>query len=133
MNLTAVIIASVFVVIALAAFVFFLIGKAAFIVKRTANYYKATSGVYLSATILLLVLSLTMAELPTEFIVIAEIMIAVVFVFSTYMLYRIVQQINEIQKDIEDGKVRSSEQVAREDAEFAARSKEESEDGQDDT
>ena len=133
MNLTAVIIASVFALIALAAFVFFLTGKAGFIVKRTANYYKATSGVYLSATILLLVLSLTMTELPTEFIVIAEIMIAVVFVFSTYMLYRIVQQINEIQKDIEDGKVRSSEQVAREDAEFAARSKEESEDGQDDT
>ena len=133
MNLTAVIIASVFALIDLAAFVFFLTGKAGFIVKRTANYYKATSGVYLSATILLLVLSLTMTELPTEFIVIAEIMIAVVFVFSTYMLYRIVQQINEIQKDIEDGKVRSSEQVAREDAEFAARSKEESEDGQDDT
>ena len=133
MNLTAVIIASVFALIALAAFVFFLIGQAGFIVKRTANYYKATSGVYLSATALLLVLSLTMAELPTEFIVIAEIMIAVVFVFSTYMLYRIVQQINEIQKDIEDGKVRSSEQVEREDAEFAARFKEESEDGQDDT
>ena len=133
MNITAVIIASVFVVVALAAFVFFLLGKAKFVVKRTANYYKATSGVYLSAAILLLVLSLTMAELPSTFIVIAEIMIAVVFVFSTYMLYRIAQQINEIQKDIEDGKVRSSEQVAREDAEFAARSKEESEDGQDDT
>ena len=133
MNITAVIIASVFVVVALAAFVFFLLGKAKFVVKRTANYYKATSGVYLSAAILLLVLSLTMAELPSTFIVIAEIMIAVVFVFSTYMLYRIVQQINEIQKDIEDGKVRSSEQVEREDAEFAARFKEESEDGQDDT
>ena len=119
MNITAVIIASVFVVVALAAFVFFLLGKAKFVVKRTANYYKATSGVYLSAAILLLVLSLTMAELPSTFIVIAEIMIAVVFVFSTYMLYRIAQQINEIQKDIEDGKVRSSEQVAREDEEFA--------------
>ena len=134
MNLVAVIIASVFVFIAAAAFVFFMLGKAKFVVKRTANYYKATAGVYLSAAILLLVLSLTLEALPTEFIVIAEIMIAAVYAFSTYMLYRIAQQINEIQKDIEDGKVRPSEQVAREDAEFAARFKdEESEDSQDDT
>lgn len=120
MNLTAVIIASVFAVIAAAVFVFFMIGKAGFITKRTANYYKATSAVYLSAAALLLILSITLAELPTEFIVIAEIMIAFVFVFSTYMLYRIANQLGEIQKEIDEGRVRSSEQVAREDAEFAA-------------
>lgn len=120
MNLTAVIIASVFAVIAAAVFVFFMIGKADFIVKRTANYYKATSAVYLSAAALLLILSITLAELPTEFIVIAEIMIAFVFVFSTYMLYSIANKLGEIQKEIDEGRVRSSEQVAREDAEFAA-------------
>ena len=120
MNLAAVIIASVFAVIAAAVFVFFMIGKADFITKRTANYYKATSAVYLSAAALLLILSITLAELPTEFIVIAEIMIAFVFVFSTYMLYRIANQLGEIQQEIDEGRVRSSEQVAREDAEFAA-------------
>ena len=120
MNLAAVIIASVFAVSAAAVFVFFMIGKADFITKRTANYYKATSAVYLSAAALLLILSITLAELPTEFIVIAEIMIAFVFVFSTYMLYRIANQLGEIQKEIDEGRVRSSEQVAREDAEFAA-------------
>jgi hypothetical protein len=79
------------------------------------------------------VLSLTLEGLPTEFIIIAEIMVTAVFGFSTYLLYRIVMQLDSIQKDINDGKVRSSEQVAREEEEFEQRfkDKEESEDPED--
>ena len=133
MNLTAVIISAVFLALGAGVFLFLLLGKSKLSVSRAKNYYRASAGVYLSALILFLVLSLTLEGLPTEFIVIAEIMVTAVFGFSTYMLYRIAQQINEIQKDIEDGKVRPSEQVAREDAEFAARFKdeEESEDPED--
>ena len=133
MNLTAVIIASVFAVIGAGAFLFFLLGKNMFTASHAKNYYRASAGVYLSAVILLLVLSLTMAELPTAFIVIAEVMLIFVFAFSTYMLHRIIRQLDDIQKDINEGRVRSSEQVEREEAEFAERfaDEKESEDNKD--
>ena len=128
MNPAAVVISAVFAVLGIGVFLFFLFGRSELSSGRAKNYYRASAGVYLSALILFLVLS------PTEFIVIAEIMVTIVFGFSTYLLYRIVMQLESIQKDIEDGKVRSSEQVAREEEEFEQRfkDKEESEDPEDD-
>lgn len=134
MNLTAVIISSVFAVLGAGAFLFFLMGKNKFTASHARNYYRASAGVYLSAVILLFVLSLVMTGLPTEFIIIAEAMLAFVFVFSTYILHRIILQLDNIQKDINEGRVRSSEQVEREDAEFANRfaDEKESEDSEED-
>ncbi len=134
MNIAAVVIAAVFAVLGIGVFLFFLFGNSKLTSGQAKNYYRASAGVYLSALILFLILSLTLPELPTEFIIIAEVMVTLVFCFSTYMLYRIVMQLESIQKDIDDGKVRSSEQVAREDAEFEQRikGKEESEDHEDD-
>ena len=134
MNPAAVVISAVFAVLGTGVFLFFLFGKSELSSSRAKNYYRASAGVYLSALILFLVLSLTLQGLPTEFIVIAEIMVTIVFGFSTYLLYRIVMQLESIQKDIDDGKVRSSEQVAREEEAFEQRfkDKEESEDPEDD-
>ncbi len=129
MNLTAVIIASCFLAAGTAVFLFLLLGKNKLTQNRAKNYFRATAGVYLSALLLLFVLSLVMEGLPTEFIIIAEVMIATVFSFSTYILYRVVMQLDDIQKDIDAGKVRSAEQVAREDAEFEQRSEEDKESG----
>jgi len=133
MNLTAVIISAVFLALGAGVFLFFLLGKSKLSASHAKNYYRASAGVYLSALILFLVLSLTLEGLPTEFIIIAEIMVTAVFGISTYLLYRIVMQLDSIQKDINDGKVRSSEQVAREEEEFEQRfkDKEESEDPED--
>lgn len=127
MNLTAVVISAVFLVLGAAVFLFLLFGKSKLSASHAKNYYRASAGVYLSALILFLILSLTLEGLPTEFIVIAEIMVTIVFAFSTYLLYRIVMQLDSIQKDINDGKVRSSEQVAREEEEFEQRFKDEKE------
>ena len=134
MNLAAVVISAVFAVIGTGVFFFFLFGKSTLTAGRAKNFYRASAGVYLSALILFLILSLTLPGLPTEFIIIAEIMVTIVFGISTYLLYRIVAQLDSIQKEIDSGNVRSSEQVAREDAEFEQRfkDKEESEDPEDD-
>ena len=118
MNPAAVVISAVFAVLGIGVFLFFLFGRSELSSGRAKNYYRASAGVYLSALILFLVLSLTLPGLPTEFIVIAEIMVTIVFGFSTYLLYRIVMQLDSIQKDIDAGKVRSSEQVAREEEAF---------------
>ena len=58
MNPAAVVISAVFAVLGIGVFLFFLFGRSELSSGRAKNYYRASAGVYLSALILFLVLSL---------------------------------------------------------------------------
>lgn len=85
MNIAAVITAACFTGVSVLFFVYLLLTKNPTLSGKFRNYYRAGSAVYISGTILLLVLSLVLKGLPVAFIVISELMIMTVFVV-TYIL-----------------------------------------------
>lgn len=121
MNITAIVIAVAFTVLSLAFLLVLILGKRnPLSTHRFKNYFVGSAGVHLSGTVLIMCFAIFMAGLPTSFVIIAELTITFVFVFTLAILYRMSLQIDDIQKAIAEGKARSAEQVAQEDAEFEA-------------
>ena len=85
MNITAVITAACFTAVSVLFFLYLLFTKNPLFSGRFRNYYRAGSAVYISGTVLLLILSFVLKGVPTAFIVISELMIMTVFIV-TYIL-----------------------------------------------
>jgi len=85
MNTAAVITAACFTGISVLFFVYLLFTKNPLFSGKFRNYYRAGSAVYISGTILLLVLAFVLKGVPVAFIVISELMIMTVFIV-TYIL-----------------------------------------------
>ena len=85
MNTTAVITAGCFTAFAAIILVFLFFTKNPLLSGKLRNYFRAGTAVYLSGTLLILILSIALKGVPTAFIVISELMIMTVFIV-TYIL-----------------------------------------------
>ena len=85
MNTAAVITAACFTALSVAFLVFLFITKNPLLSGKFRNYDRAGAAVYISGTLVLLFLACVLKDLPTSFIVIAEVMIMTVFIV-TYIL-----------------------------------------------
>ena len=85
MNTAAVITAACFTAVSVLFFVYLLFTKNPILSGKFRNYYRAGSAVYISGTVLLLILAFVLKGVPVAFIVISEVMIMTVFVV-TYIL-----------------------------------------------
>lgn len=87
MNIAAVITASVFVLISVAILIYLFVGKGPLSTGTVKNFMRASCGVYISGTLMVLVFTLILKGLPTAFAVISDITITVVFCFTTGLIY----------------------------------------------
>ncbi|MCR4776877.1 MAG: hypothetical protein K5869_10935 [Saccharofermentans sp.] len=85
MNTAAVITAACFTAVSVLFFVYLLFTKNPLFSGKFRNYYRAGSAVYISGTILILILAFALKGVPVAFIVISEVMIMTVFIV-TYIL-----------------------------------------------
>ena len=85
MNTAAVITAACFTAVSVLFFVYLLFTKHPVFSGKFRNYYRAGSAVYISGTILILILAFVLKGVPVAFIVISELMIMTVFIV-TYIL-----------------------------------------------
>ncbi len=87
MNMSAVITAGVFVALSVAALLFLFIGKSPFSKGNFRAFYRASCGVYISGTALIFLFTLLMKGLPIAFVIISEVTIFAVFVFTVLLIY----------------------------------------------
>lgn len=85
MNTAAVITAACFTAVSVLFFLYLLFTKNPLFSGKFRNYYRAGSAVYISGTILILILAFALKGVPVAFIVISEVMIMTVFIV-TYIL-----------------------------------------------
>ena len=133
MNAAAVIFSAVFVVISLAVLLVIIFGRHnPLSTHKFKKYFASSAGVYLSGSVLILCLTIFLKGLPTIFAVISQLTIMFVFFFTLGLLYRMSRQIDDIMEAIAQGKARSAEQVAKEDAEYEGRFKDDNIDSNED-
>ena len=87
MNMAAVITASIFVILSVAVLIFLFVGKNSFSSGKYKVFYRACCGVYVSGTLLVLLFSLIMKSLPAAFVIISDITITCVFVFTAGLIF----------------------------------------------
>ena len=89
------------------------------ILKFKNKYITATTAVYLSGTVTILILSAVMSAIPLVFVIISEISILSVYGITMFAVIRISRNIGEILKEVEQGKVKAikDENEEREDEE----------------
>lgn len=87
MNTSAVITASVFLAVSLAVLVYLFIGKSELCKGKFRSFYRACCGVYVSGALLVFVFTLIMKGLPVAFVVISDITVLCVFIFTVALIY----------------------------------------------
>ena len=95
MNISAVITASVFLLISVAALVFLFVGNTPFARGTYRKFYRASCGVYISGALLVLILTIVMKGLPVIFVVISDVTIMCVFAFTVGLIYFMTRSIVE--------------------------------------
>jgi hypothetical protein len=100
MNPAAIVISSVICVIALIVLLVLIFGNTPVKKHRFKSYFIASSSVYLSGAVMVLIFALSMPKLPTVFVVISEVTIAFVFILTFYFLDRMSKQIVELQEAV---------------------------------
>ena len=95
MNISAVITASVFLLISVAALVFLFVGNTPFARGTYRKFYRASCGVYISGALLVLILTIVMKGLPVIFVVISDVTIMFVFAFTVGLIYFMTRSIVE--------------------------------------
>ena len=83
--------------------------KIPFINGVAKKYMIATTAVYLSGTLLLLILCIKMTQLPFVFVVISEVSILSVFVITMISITVITRNISKILAEVEQGKIKAVE------------------------
>ena len=83
--------------------------KPASLLPQVRKFLIATSAIYLSGTLLILVFAITMNKLPGIFVVISEISIMFVFGISIFTILRISKNVASIMHDVEEGKIKAIE------------------------
>ncbi|MCR4689443.1 MAG: hypothetical protein K5745_07845 [Saccharofermentans sp.] len=104
MNPLAITISSIFCAIALITLLVLIFGNTPLKKHNFRSYFIASSSVYLSGTIMILIFALSMPKLPTVFVVISETMITFVFAFTFVVLYRMSKQVVELHEAILEAK-----------------------------
>ena len=87
MNTAAVITASVFLAVSLAILIYLFLGKSEFCKGKFRNFFRACCGVYVSGALLVFVFTLIMKGLPVAFVVISDVTVLFVFIFTTALIY----------------------------------------------
>ena len=100
--MTSIITAAVFLAFALAILIFLLIGKGPLKGSRYLNFFRASCGVYVSGSVLVLVFTLLMKQLPVAFVVISNITILFVFLFTVGLIFFMTRSIVEASKKAEN-------------------------------
>ncbi|MBR3247870.1 MAG: hypothetical protein IKG03_05695 [Clostridiales bacterium] len=95
MNLAAVITASVFAVISVGVLIYLFAGNSSFCRGKYKGFYRACCGVYVSGALLVLVFTLIMKALPVAFVVISDVTVLCVFVFTMGLIYFMTKSIVE--------------------------------------
>ena len=85
---------------------YFIFARPGFVIPATRKFFIAASGVYLSGTLLLLIMSLFNKELPLVFVIAAEVSILSVFLVSLFSIIKITKHIKSIMQDVEEGKIK---------------------------
>ena len=93
--------------IAAALLLVLIFAKLPFISGVAKKYMIATAAVYLSGTLLLLILCIRMTQLPFVFVVISEISILSVFVITMISIMVITRNISKILAEVEQGKIKA--------------------------
>ena len=93
--MAAVITASVFFVLSLVILIYLFIGKSAFATGKYKGFYRACCGVYVSGALLVLFFTLILKGLPVAFVVISDITVLLVFVFTAGLIYFLTKSILE--------------------------------------
>ncbi len=96
MNMAAVITASVFLLISVAALIYLFAGKSEFCSGKFKNYYRACCGVYVSGALLVFVFTLIMKGLPVAFVIISDLTILAVFIFTAALIYFMSKKLVEV-------------------------------------
>ena len=104
MNIPAVVTAGVFVLLSAAALVFLFVGKSPFANGPYRSFYRASCGVYISGTVLVFVFTLVMKALPIAFVIISEVTIMAVFVFTVLLIYFTTRKLFEVSRKAEEVK-----------------------------
>lgn len=112
MNTAAVITASCFTLFSVMILVFLFFTKNPLLSGRFKNYFRAGTLVYISGTILLLILSIVLKGVPVAFIVISELMIMTVFIVTYILIIRL----SKILADAASRKTAIPEQEGNKDA-----------------
>lgn len=103
MNIAAVITASVFVVLSLAILIYLFVGKSQFCRGKFKNFYRACCGVYVSGALLVFVFTLIMKGLPVAFVVISDVTVLGVFIFTAGLIHFMTKTIVEAAKKAGSG------------------------------
>jgi len=88
---------------------FFIFARPGFVIPAVRKFFIAASAVYLSGTLLLLIMSLFNKELPLVFVIAAEVSILSVYLVSLFSIIRITKHIKSIMQDVEDGKIKGAD------------------------
>lgn len=95
MNIASVITASAFVVLSLAIFVYLFVGKSSFCKGKYKGFYRACCGVYVSGALLVLLFTLILKGLPVAFVLISDITVFCVFIFTAGLIFFMTKAIVE--------------------------------------
>lgn len=87
MNTSAVITASAFLAFSLAVLIYLFLGKSVFCKGQFRFFFRACCGVYVSGALLVFIFTLIMKELPVAFVVISDVTILSVFIFTVALVY----------------------------------------------
>jgi len=104
-----IVIAASFSAAALMLLVILILVKPRTLLAQVRKFLIATSAIYLSGTLLILIFAVTMDKLPPVFVVISEVSIMFVFGISIFTILRISRNVASIMRDVEEGKIKAIE------------------------
>lgn len=97
-------------VIVLILLIILAVAKPSFTNSSNRRFLIATTAVYLSGTLLIMILSIIMDKVPMIFVIISEVSILSVYIITFITIIRISKNIGEILKDVESGKIKGVEE-----------------------
>ena len=95
MNTASVITASAFSVLSIAVLIYLFIGKSEFANGKYKGFYRACCGVYVSGALLVLLFTLILKGLPVAFVVISDVTVLCVFIFTAGLIFFMTKKIIE--------------------------------------
>lgn len=114
MNISAVITAGVFVLVSVCALILLFVGKIPFANGAYRTFYRACCGIYISGTVLVLVFTLLLKALPVMFVVISNVTILAVFVFTVLLIYFTTKKLLVISEKAEKAENKNGEDEIKE-------------------
>ena len=95
MNIAAVITASVFLILSVAVLIYLFVGNSSFAKGKYKMFYRACCGVYVSGTVLILLFACVLKNIPVLFVVVSNIAVLCVFVFTAVLVFFMTRSIVE--------------------------------------